>query len=58
MSKIEQEFHINLLDEFYRKYINKPAIIGRTITLAPGLAEVAANTSKFSGKTIPVIGKV
>lgn len=58
IDKIEREFHINLPEEFYRNYINKPVIIARTITLAPRLAEVAANASKFFGKTIAVIGKV
>ncbi|MBD0262893.1 MAG: hypothetical protein ICV78_09255 [Tolypothrix sp. Co-bin9] len=32
---IEQEYNLNLQDEYYKKYINKPAVIAQEIKLAP-----------------------
>ncbi|MBW4562843.1 MAG: hypothetical protein KME32_17170 [Mojavia pulchra JT2-VF2] len=32
---IEREFNVNLEDEYYTEYINRPAIIAQSITLAP-----------------------
>jgi hypothetical protein len=33
--KVEQEYNLNLQDQYYKKYINKPAIIAQDIKIAP-----------------------
>ncbi|MCV3213385.1 hypothetical protein OGM63_07575 [Plectonema radiosum NIES-515] len=33
--KIEQEYNLNLQDKYYKKYINKPAVIAQDIKIAP-----------------------
>jgi len=35
IAKIEREYNLNLQDQYYKKYINKPAIIADDIRIAP-----------------------
>jgi hypothetical protein len=42
--KIERDFKLNVQDEYYKDYINKPAIIARQIVLAPKSGDVATNS--------------
>jgi len=39
--KIEQEYNLNLQDQYYKKYINKPAIIAQEIKIAPQQGQIA-----------------
>ncbi|BDA73019.1 hypothetical protein RIVM261_012770 [Rivularia sp. IAM M-261] len=56
--KIERDFKLNIQDEYYKDYINQPAIIARYITLAPKPGQVATNPEQFYGKRVAMMGKV
>ncbi len=56
--EVEREFNIGLQDKYYKEYINRPAIIARTITLAPAPGQVTANPSRFYGQRLAVTGEI
>lgn len=56
--EVEQKFNLRLHDEYYNNYINQPAIIAKSITLAPDLDQISHNPSKYYGKKLGVMGKV
>lgn len=58
ISEVEQEFHLRLSAEDYKNYINKPAIIAKSILFAPTISQITSNPSKYYGKKLATIGKV
>ncbi|MBR8833743.1 MAG: hypothetical protein DSM106950_06805 [Stigonema ocellatum SAG 48.90 = DSM 106950] len=56
--EIERDFKLQLLDESYRDYVNKPVIIAQSIALAPKLSEITNDPSKYYGKRLAVMGRV
>lgn len=56
--QIERDFKLNVQDEYYKDYINQPAIIARYITLAPKPGQVATNPEQFYGRRVAMMGKV
>lgn len=56
--KIERDFKLNIQDEYYKDYVNQPAIIARYITLAPKPGQVATNPEQFYGRRVAMMGKV
>ena len=56
--KVERDFHLKLQDESYKNYVNKPAIIAKSIALAPELSQITQNPSKYYGKRLAIMGKV
>jgi hypothetical protein len=57
-SEIEREFHLRLQDKYYKNYTNRPAIIARSIAIAPEVEQITQNPSQFYGKKLAVMGKV
>lgn len=56
--EIEREFHLHLQKEYYKDYINKPAIIAKSILLAPTLSQITKNPDKYYGMKLALTGKV
>lgn len=56
--KIERDFKLNIQDEYYKDYVNQPAIIARYITLAPKPGQVATNPQQYYGRRVAIMGKV
>ena len=44
--KIERDYHLNLQDKYYKKYINKPAVIAQQIKIAPQQNQIAQRIKK------------
>ncbi|MFH7024894.1 MAG: hypothetical protein ACHBN1_05700 [Heteroscytonema crispum UTEX LB 1556] len=55
---IERDFKINLQDQYYTDYINKPAIVAQHIAIAPKPGQITQNARKFYGKEVAVQGEV
>ncbi|NMG18023.1 hypothetical protein [Brasilonema bromeliae] len=55
---IERDYNLNLQDEFYKDYINKPAIIAKSILLAPRVGQITKNPRKYYGTKVAVMGNV
>lgn len=58
IDKIEREFNLNLEDEYYRDYSNKPAIIAHDMALSPEPAQITQSPEKYYGRKVIVTGKV
>ncbi|NJM72906.1 MAG: hypothetical protein HC862_23720 [Scytonema sp. RU_4_4] len=56
--KIERDYKLNLQNESYKDYINKPAIIAKSILLAPRPGQITNNPSKYYGTRLAVMGNV
>lgn len=56
--EIEREFNLNIQNEDYRDYINKPAIIGQYIILAPQPNQITQRPKQYYGRKVAVRGKV
>ncbi|MEA5626777.1 hypothetical protein [Nostoc sp. UHCC 0251] len=56
--KIEQEFNLNMQDEYYRDHINKPAIIARYLVLAPQPGQITQRPEQYYRRQVAVTGKV
>ncbi|MBD2776445.1 hypothetical protein [Iningainema tapete] len=56
--KIEREFNLNIQDEYYKDYIDKPAIIAQYITLAPKPGQVTQSPRQYYGRKVTVKGEV
>ncbi|MBW4631153.1 MAG: hypothetical protein KME30_04390 [Iphinoe sp. HA4291-MV1] len=56
--KIERDYKLNLQDESYKDYINKPAIIAKSIILAPKSGQITKNFSNYYGKKVTIMGDV
>lgn len=55
---IEREFNLKLQEEYYGDYVDKPAIIARSITLAPAPTEITTKPNSYYGKKLVVTGAV
>ncbi|NMG09894.1 hypothetical protein [Brasilonema sp. UFV-L1] len=58
ISNIERDYKLNLEDESYKNYINKPAIIAKSILLAPRPGQITKNPSKYYGTRVAITGDV
>ncbi|ARV59752.1 hypothetical protein BZZ01_14930 [Nostocales cyanobacterium HT-58-2] len=58
LPRIEQDYKLNLQDKYYKDYINKPAIIAKSIMLAATPAQITNNPSKYYGTKLSVRGEV
>ncbi|WP_373529954.1 hypothetical protein [Nostoc sp.] len=56
--KIEQEFNLNMQDEYYKNYINKPAIIARYLVLAPQPGQITQRPEQYYRRQVAITGKV
>ncbi|MFN6517172.1 MAG: hypothetical protein RMY29_022060 [Nostoc sp. CreGUA01] len=56
--KIEQEFNLNIDEEYYSNYINKPAIIAQDLALAPQPHQIMQHPEQYYGLQVAVTGKV
>jgi len=56
--KIEQEFNLNIQDESYKDYINKPVIIARYLVLAPQPGQITQHPEQYYRRRVAVTGKV
>ncbi|BAZ08441.1 hypothetical protein NIES4071_02460 [Calothrix sp. NIES-4071] len=56
--KIERDFKLNIQDEYYKDYINQPAVIARNITLAPKPGQVATSPEQYYGRQVTMTGRV
>lgn len=58
LADIESEYGIDLDDELYVDYENKPAIVAESLALAPTIEQLAADPSAFYNQVIAVEGEV
>lgn len=56
--EIEQEYNLNIQDEYYTDYVNQPAIIARHLALSPQLTQINQNPEQYYGRQVVVTGKV
>jgi hypothetical protein len=56
--QIEREFNLNIPEENYRDYINKPAIIARSLILAPQPGQITQLPEQYYERQVAVVGKV
>ncbi|MBD2169303.1 hypothetical protein H6G04_33620 [Calothrix membranacea FACHB-236] len=58
IDNIEQEFNLNLKDEYYKEFVNKPAIIAQYLALSPEPAQIIQSPEKYNGRKVTVTGNV
>ncbi|MDJ0734960.1 MAG: hypothetical protein QNJ47_12985 [Nostocaceae cyanobacterium] len=58
IADVEKEYNLKLDKQYYVEYENKPAIIAKSMALAPEPGEITKNPSKYYGKTLAVTGEV
>ncbi|MBW4624004.1 MAG: hypothetical protein KME49_00410 [Brasilonema octagenarum HA4186-MV1] len=58
IQNIERNYNLNLQDKIYEDYINKPAIIAKSILLAPRVGQITQNPRKYYGTKVAVMGSV
>ncbi|RCJ21985.1 hypothetical protein A6770_04990 [Nostoc minutum NIES-26] len=56
--KIEREFNLKIQDEYYRDYINKPAIIAQNLILAPQPSQITQHPEQYYRYKVAVTGKL
>ncbi|BAT54746.1 hypothetical protein NOS3756_37190 [Nostoc sp. NIES-3756] len=56
--EIEREYNLNIQDEYYKDYVNQPAIIARHLALAPQLTQINQSPEQYYGRQVVVTGKV
>lgn len=56
--EVERRFKLKLQDEYYKNYINKPAIIARSMVLAANPGQVTKNPRKYYNRRLALTGKV
>jgi len=56
--KIEREFNLNIQEENYRDFINRPAIIARSLVLAPQPGQITQRPEQYYRRQVVVTGKV
>ena len=56
--EIEREYNLNIQDQYYTDYVDKPAIIARHIALAPQLTQINQTPEQYYGRQVVVTGKV
>jgi hypothetical protein len=58
ITKIEREFNLNIQEENYKDYINRPAIIARSLVLAPQPGQITQDPEQYYRRQVVVTGKV
>lgn len=58
VADVEREFDLDLQPELFVEYENKPAIIARSMALAPEPGEITKNPSQYYGKPLAVTGEI
>ncbi|HEY9799104.1 MAG TPA: hypothetical protein V6D25_01995 [Leptolyngbyaceae cyanobacterium] len=58
IAEIEKEYNLNIQDQNYTDYVNKPAIIAQHLALAPQLTQINQNPEQYYGRQVVVTGKV
>lgn len=58
VADVERDFDLDLSPELQVEYENKPAIIARSVALAPEPGEITKNPSRYYGKSIAVPAEV
>lgn len=56
--EIEREFNLNIQEEYYKDYINKPVIIAQYIVLAPQPAQITQNPEQYYRRQVAVTAKL
>jgi hypothetical protein len=58
VADVEREFGFDLQPDLYREYEDRPAIVAKSLALAPSPGEITKNPSLFYGKNIAVEAEV
>ncbi len=58
IADVEKEYNLKLDRQYYVEYENKPAIVAKSIALAPEPGEITKNPSQYYGKTLAVTGEI
>lgn len=58
IADIERDFDLDLNDELYVEYEERPAIIAQSLAIAPEPGEITENPSQYYGETLAVTGEV
>ncbi|KAF3885272.1 MULTISPECIES: hypothetical protein [Nostocales] len=56
--RIERDYNLDLQDEYFKDYLNKPVIIAQNIIQSPTPGQITSNPKRFYGKTLAVRGEV
>ncbi|MUG94459.1 hypothetical protein F7734_19590 [Scytonema sp. UIC 10036] len=56
--QIERDYNLDLQDEYFKDYVNKPVIIAQNIIQAPTPGQITSNAKRFYGGTLAVRGEV
>jgi hypothetical protein len=56
--EIEQEYNLNIQDEYYTDYVEQPAIVARHLALAPQITQINQTPEQYYGHQLVVTGKV
>ncbi|MBE9167157.1 hypothetical protein IQ238_06295 [Pleurocapsales cyanobacterium LEGE 06147] len=58
LADIERDFDLDLNDDLYVEYEERPAIIAQSLAIAPEPGEITENPSQYYGETLAVTGEV
>ncbi|MEM7553084.1 MAG: hypothetical protein AAF378_03130 [Cyanobacteria bacterium P01_A01_bin.84] len=58
IADVEREYNLKLDKQYYVEYENKPALIAKSMALAPEPGEITKDPSQFYGKRMAVRGEV
>jgi hypothetical protein len=55
---VERDYGLDLEEEYFVDYVDKPAVIARRILLAPTPSQITRNPARFTGRQLAVRAKV
>jgi hypothetical protein len=58
IANVERFYKLNLQDEEYTEYINKPAIIAKSMMVAPTPGQITRNPNKYYGQRLAIRSQV
>jgi hypothetical protein len=58
IADINRDYNLNLQEQQYSGYVNKPVIVAQYIALAPQPSQVAQAPERYYGKTVAITGQV
>jgi len=58
LAEVERDYNLGLQPGIYREYENRPAIIARSVALAPEPGEITQDPQQYYGKALAVTGEV
>ncbi|HIK17166.1 MAG TPA: hypothetical protein IGS53_18025 [Leptolyngbyaceae cyanobacterium M33_DOE_097] len=58
IAEVERDYNLGLQSGIYREYENRPAIIARSVALAPDPGEITQDPQQYYGKVLAVTGEV